>query len=176
MVTIPNTRDNMTWHDTTLLIYTRTTIQHIYPDILLTHTYSAHTKPDIPTSTTPSSDTTNRHRITISPLLSLTLPTLLPIHSLPAISPSRLPTTVHTVPQDLCLTHPLRSPTFILCNSGKSFTDLSLPNAHIHKTTPTPAYMRPAKQDLIHADTIHLSAPSSHLNPFDLCINNNIIN
>ena len=63
-----------------------------------------------------------------------------------------------------------------MCASGKPFTNPSLPYMHIHKTTTTSVYMRPMKQDLIHAGTIRLSAPVFYLNPFDIYISDNIIN
>ena len=80
-----------------------------------------------------------------------------------------------TNPAGYHLTHPIRPPTLTMCELGASFTNSTHPSGHVHMTTTTPTYMRPATRDLIHADTIRLSAPSTNMPPVALYLNDIII-
>ena len=72
--------------------------------------------------------------------------------------------------------HPILPPAMPLCEIGITFTDPSLPPSHIHKSTQTPSYMRPATQHLTHTDTMRLRSSHSGVNPSDLFLNDIIIN
>ena len=63
-----------------------------------------------------------------------------------------------------------------MCERDASFTDSNLPPEHVHMTTTTTKYMRPATHDLTHDDTIRLSAPSANLPPVTMRLNDIIIN
>lgn len=136
--------------------------------------------PDYPIYSTPTiSISTTYHTITPThsnpfvPPRSL-YPSPLPTHILQDVTP--VTPTNNTVIHNSHLTRPIRLPTFILCENSISFTDPIIPNAHIHRTTPTPASMRSEEHNLYHSDTIFLRDHTSHLDPFDLFLNEIVIN
>ena len=90
------------------------------------------------------------------------------------MTPSRLSPPA-TNPAGYHLTHPIRPPTLTMCERGASFTDPTIPPAHVHMTTTTPPYMRPATGKITHADTIRLSAPTATIPPVALYLNDHII-
>ena len=63
-----------------------------------------------------------------------------------------------------------------MCERDASFTNLNVPSEHVHMTTETPNYMRPASYEFTHVDTIHLSAPFINLPPAAMYVNDTIIN
>ena len=72
--------------------------------------------------------------------------------------------------------HPMHPPTLTSYAVKRSFTDPSLSPSHVHTSTNTPYYMRPATQHLTHTDTMRLRSSQSGLPHSDLFLNDTIIN
>jgi len=98
------------------------------------------------------------------------------LHHIAAPMSSSRNSPLDTNPDGYHINHPIRPPTLTMCERGASFTDSNLPSGHVHMTTTTQKYMRPASHDLTHVDTIRLSVPSANLPPVAMYLNDIIIN
>ena len=118
-----------------------------------------HTIPRYPCSlsssswhTTPPTPHTHLYHWLTSPSIPLLSSRQFHHHTAAPMTPSRLSPPA-TSPAGYHLTHPIRPPTLTMCERGASFTDQTISPAHVHMTTTTPPYMRPATSKITHADT-----------------------